>query len=296
MKKSIFKRKRTYAIIIVSLLTIVYLIMHSGISFSPDDDALISDYKLKGIDLNIKEEAYKSISYKYYYTGIDSTKSTILLFVHGTPGAGAMFGKFMSDKDLLEKADIISVDRLGYGNSDFGTSYPILIDQAQQLNHLCSQFPNRKIIAVGHSFGGPIVVKQACAFTEDLSALILLAPALDPETERFEGLAKLAWWKLTSWYFPKLFRVAADEKIAHRKELEIMNDDLKNISIPILHIHGTNDWMVPYENLQFAEKVFKSADLIPVTLEGSSHFLFTGNDFEKVKVEILKFLKRSEFN
>lgn len=269
--------------------------MHFGISFSPDDDALIAEYKAKGIELNIQEKAYKSISYKYYYTGIDSTKSTILLFVHGTPGAGAMFGKFMADKDLLKKADIISVDRFGYGSSDFGTSYPILIDQAQQLNHLCSQFPDRKIIAVGHSFGGPIVVKQACEFPEDLSALILLAPALDPETEKFEGLAKLAWWKLTSWYFPQLLKVAADEKIAHRNELEIMKDDLKDIAIPILHIHGTNDWMVPYQNLQFAEEEFKSADLTPITLEGSSHFLFTGEDFEKVKVEILKFLERDEF-
>src|SRR5882757_1467746 len=54
----------------------------------------------------------------YAMTGDDQLPS--LVFIHGSPGSWINFRKYMWDTELLRKFRIISIDRPGFGYSDFG--------------------------------------------------------------------------------------------------------------------------------------------------------------------------------
>ena len=45
-----------------------------------------------------------------------------LLFVHGTPGSWDAFKAYLKNKELLQYYRIISIDRPGFGYSDFGNA------------------------------------------------------------------------------------------------------------------------------------------------------------------------------
>lgn len=291
MKFSILKKKRFYVILIVSLLLLLYLFMNFVISFSSSNEVTLSKYKEAGVPLKIKNADLNGISYQWMEIANDSSATKpIVLFVHGSPGASEMFGRFLMNKELIDRAILISVDRLGYGHSNFGVSEPSLEKQAEQLHHLISQYKGHKVIAIGHSYGGPIIARQAIDYPEDLDALLLLAPALDPDNEKFKVLARLSWWKLTKWYFPKLFRVSSDEKMAHVEELNKLKPLLGQINIPTVHVHGKKDWIVPYENLNFSRKLFNDSILTIVSHEEADHLLFTKEQAPIVIKEIHKLL------
>ncbi len=54
----------------------------------------------------------------YVQTGNDSFPT--LLFVHGTPGSWDAFQNYLKNSGLLQHYRIISIDRPGFGYSDFG--------------------------------------------------------------------------------------------------------------------------------------------------------------------------------
>lgn len=265
--------------------------MNLMVLFSSTNADTLAKYKEAGVPLRIKKAKLQGISYQYLEIAQDSSASKpILLFVHGSPGSSEMFGQFLRNKELIDRAILISVDRLGYGHSNFGISEPSLEKQADQLHHLISLYKGRNVIAIGHSYGGPIIARLAIDYPQDLKALLLLAPALDPDNEKFKAIARLSWWKLTKWYFPKLLRVSSDEKMAHVKELIKLRPLLAQINIPSVHVHGKKDWIVPYINLNYSRQHFNDSILITVSHENADHFLFTKEQAPLVIKEIHKLL------
>ena len=57
---------------------------------------------------------------KINYLTVGDDHSPLVVFVHGSPGSLSAFIDFMADTPLLEKAQLISVDRPGFGESSFG--------------------------------------------------------------------------------------------------------------------------------------------------------------------------------
>lgn len=282
---------KRFGYLILALVVLVYILFHFVIDLNPDHQKLQAEYAALGIDLRIGEAEYNGRSYAYLETGTDTSGTKpVLLLVHGAPGVGSMYQRFLQDEELRAKTTLVSPDRLGYGSAAVGGAEPSLAIQAAQLHDLLARYRGRRVIAVGHSFGGPIIVRQAIDFPDDLDQLVLLAPALDPDHEKFEGLAKIARWKLTRWYFPDMVRVSADEKLAHADELRKMQPLIGDITVLTLHVHGDSDRIVPYENLAFSQKHFQDSILTSHTLPGSDHFLVEGADFLRVKELLLEVL------
>jgi len=138
---------------------------------------------------------------------------------------------------------------------------------------------------VGWSFGGPIAAKVAIQ-NKEVDALLLLAPAVDPNYEKHFALGYLAKWKLTRWFVPKAFRVAELEKLAHAAELEQMKDDWSKLRIPVIHMHGDKDKLVPFENLTFSRKMIPQEYLTPIVVENGGHLLPWKN-YELVQENVL---------
>jgi pimeloyl-ACP methyl ester carboxylesterase len=261
-------------------------------TFRVPNDEIITRFEIDSIPIEIIKTTYNDREFQYFEATLDSSESKpILLFVHGSPGSSDDFRNFLSDKELLKMARLISVDRFGYGHSGYGESEPSLKKQAAQLHHLLSLYEPTVVIATGHSFGGPIIMRLAIDYPEDLDALVLVGPALDPKNEKYKGIAKFGKWKVTKWMVSKSFQVAADEKIAHVRELDTMESEIPNIRIPVKHIHGKKDKIVPYKNVDYSKKHFDSGIIEILTLEDSGHFLLNEDNYPIVKKEIMDLLE-----
>ena len=222
------------AVYILFFLPLIFF--QNCMTFRVANTKVLKEFKEASIPIKIKEDIFNQKKYQYLevFTEKNNDKP-ILLLVHGAPGSSYEFKHLLLDKEILKKADLISVDRLGYGNSGYGISEPSLEIQAKQLYHIANKYKGRKLIAIGHSYGGPIITKMAVEYPNDLDAVILLAPAIDPNLEKYEGIAKLGRWKLTKWLMSKAFQVAAIEKKHHVSELKKLENDLQKIKIPVLH-------------------------------------------------------------
>ena len=89
---------------------------------------------------------------------------------------------------------------------------------------------------------------------EIVAAVVMLAPALDPEAERYFALGKLAEWKLTEWMVPFSFRVAQIEKRFHAAALRPLVGQWKNIQVAVLMLHGSKDKLVPMRPMSLLRK------------------------------------------
>ena len=243
------------------------------LSFRYSDKKIAALFQGEDLQPSIKYHKFKKQSLRYVV--LTTNKSLpYVVFIHGAPGSSADYYDYFRNEKLYTNFNLISVDRLGYGYSDFGNPETSIQKQGEAIQSIIEKYCSaNKVILVGHSYGGPIAVRMAMDYPNSYTSLLLLAPALDPENEQYIKLAYLAVNKPTSWLTPSALRVAADEKFAHSEELRKMIPLYDKIVIPVCHIHGTKDSLVPYENLDFSKKHLQATFFEPITIEGEDHFL-----------------------
>jgi len=215
------------------------------------------------------------LSIRYLQVRSDSALRPTVIFVHGAPGGADNYYDYLKDNELLGSLNLITIDRLGYGGSGRGNPEPSIAKQAESIYPIIDELlaDSQPIILSGHSYGGPIIAQLAMDRPEDISGLLFLAPAIDPENEKFKWAGKLGCSVPTKWITPKDMETAAVEKTNHTSELELMLDDWDKIEAEIIYVHGDKDRIVPYENYAFAEKKLKHANPNMVTLYGGNHFI-----------------------
>src|SRR5436853_881219 len=119
----------------------------------------------KEIDHYFQDKAQKGTQEFYYvgkqrinYLTVGRDTLPLVVFVHGSPGSLSAFIDFMSDEQLLKVAHLVSVDRPGFGSSNFGYAEPSLAKQAADLKPILEKYhKQRPIILVGHSLAGPVI-------------------------------------------------------------------------------------------------------------------------------------------
>ncbi len=55
-----------------------------------------------------------------HYTHLGDLDLPLVVLVHGTPGSSNGFMDYLADSLLPEKAQLIALDRPGFGDSDYG--------------------------------------------------------------------------------------------------------------------------------------------------------------------------------
>ena len=239
------------------LFLTVGLTLQSCFTMRTSDKKTYKTFKKKNIPVTIKKHHLQSVDYKVRVvnSAFDTPKDIALFIVHGAPGSSKSYYKYLQDSLLLSKANLYSIDRPGYGYSNFGKTEVSITKQAKVVSEIINKLPEKKVIVLGHSFGGPIAA-YASLYSSKIKSVMMLAPALDPDNEKFLKIAYFGKWKLTKWLTPGALATAADEKFAHIEELTKIKGDWQNITTPMMHIHGSKDAIVPYENLNFSKKVF----------------------------------------
>ena len=178
-------------------------------------------------------ETIDTMGIKLHYAKTGSDTLPTLFFVHGSPGSWMKFGKYLKDKDLLEKFRIISVDRPGFGYSQFG-KVKSLQEQSRIISLLLSGLQNGKpIYAIGHSYGGPMIVKLAVDNPGIFSGLVLLASSLDPAAEKPEKWRKVLFKTPLNYFVPGAWRPSNEELWCLKNELKTLTPGFTTITCPV---------------------------------------------------------------
>jgi len=209
---------------------------------------------------------------RYVETG--QQEGAPLVFIHGSPGGYDAWQSYLSDTSLVDKYRIIAPDRPGFGFSNFRKSLD-LSEQAKLLNRFLEGISNGKpITLIGHSYGGPLIVKMALDNPDLFNHLVILAGALDPNAEKPEKWRKPLTWFPLKYLVPGALKPSNDELWMLKKDLVALQSQLHKLDKHVVIIHGTQDKLVPYSNVPFMEKEFVNAsDLDIITLENERHFI-----------------------
>jgi hypothetical protein len=100
------------------LLIIVMTISHSCITFRMNPkkiDEFFSSRKIKA-----SRHAYTIGARKIHYVKAGDETKPAVIFLHGSPGSLSAFIGFLADTVLLRQALLVSIDRPGFGESNFG--------------------------------------------------------------------------------------------------------------------------------------------------------------------------------
>ena len=252
-------------------LFILTLSLSSCIDFSMDPSEMQEEFS--EASFQPESTTIEVDSNHMHYVHILNNRPNLVVFVHGSPGSWSAFADFMKSDTLLQYFDIISVDRPGYGLSDRGRPEPGLERQAYLLAQVLKAFHHQRIVLVGHSLGGPVIARLAMDYPELTQGLVLVAPSIDPEQEKYEWYRTWIDSKVGGWLTPIDFWVSNEEILPLRQELEEMLPLWDRISVPTIVIQGTNDMLVPKENAEFARRMINDSLVDIRYLEGANHFI-----------------------
>jgi len=261
----------------VTLISIVglalFLIIFTGcMNMRRSTKKFQAEFKESEIEVNVVHDTFENRTFRYLHYERNPSLPT-LIFVHGAPGSATSFSGYIKDTSLNQHFNLIVVDRFGYGYSDYG-HHTSLNKQAGLLADLALTFAQKsKVFLIGHSFGGPIVARSAIQLGDQIAGSIMIAPAMDPENEKYFPGGKLAYWKATRWIFSGAWRVSASEKYRHADELKSIENDWNKLSTPLYHIHGTEDKLVPYVNLAFSTAHFQDSILETYSWKEKGHLV-----------------------
>lgn len=195
-----------------------------------------------------------------------------LIFVHGTPGAADNWASFLEQPRPGYR--VIAVDRPGFGESTPTTGLPDIADQARALRPLLESLRGKHPILIGHSLGAPIVTQAAADFPELVGAIVLVAGSLSPSVENIYTIQYVGDLPMVRQLLPRSFRNSNHELIPLRHGLERLAPRLADIACPVSIVHGTEDTLVPFENVAFMETHFLTQVIQDIiVLEGENHFL-----------------------
>jgi len=269
------------------MLLVIWLVFaQCAMKFRIADSKAKENFSKEGVTLFTETIDANGSKLHYAKTGNDTLPT--LFFVHGSPGSWMKFGKYLHDKDLLKKYRMISVDRPGFGYSEFG-HVRNLQQQSTIISVLLKKLQNGKpVYAIGRSYGGPMITKLAVDNPGMFSGLVLIAAALDPAAEKPEKWRPVLYKTPLKYFVPGAWRPSNQELWYLKKELKGLDSCLGEITCSVHILHGDKDGLVPVSNAAFIQKKLVNAKSVSVTIiPGANHFV-SDNHYELVKAVLMQ--------
>lgn len=212
-----------------------------------------------------------------------------ILFVHGSPGSWEGWAEYLYDPILQSKAFMVAVDRPGYAKSDKGVSGASLKMQSDAImSAMKDSFPAiKQWIIVGHSYGGPVSLRIAADYPNNMKSALLLAPAISPSLIRIRFYNRLANVPIIYSVIPTPLKRSNDEMYLLSNETVLLQTALKNIQTPVTVIQGERDGIVNPVNATYAEEELVNTTVKTILLPKRGHFL-PWEEFELIKETLLK--------
>lgn len=288
----ILTRKFASLTIILLLSLAVIATVDSCVQFRMSKSEIkqfFSDKKWKGTLHEYKVGHGRVIN--YLHVGDESLP--LVVFVHGSPGSLSAFIHFTNDSVLLKYAQIISVDRAGFGESNFGQGEKSLKNQAQYLKPILEKYKNnRPIILVGHSLGGPVIARMAMDYQELIGGLVIVAGSIDPDLEPNEWFRAPLATPLFKWIIPRSIRASNYEIYMLKPQLQEMIPLWNKITCPTVFIQGGKDELVSPKNVDFAKKMLVNTSSLEFIIKDDMNHFVPWQHPELIRQGILRLLKK----
>lgn len=234
-------------------LALSLLSLQSCFSFRVADKKATEKFDATGVHLHFKNTKVNGHTLHYAQTGNENFPT--LVYLHGTPGSWSTFQNYLMDTDLLQKYRLISIDRPGFGHSDFGSAMN-LSQQSVIISTFLKEIQNgQPVFLVGHSLGGPMICRLAIDNPGMIAALVILAGSQDPSAEKPEKWRPLLFRTPLNYLIPGSWRPSNEELWYLKKDLVALGPELSKIACPVYLLHGTKDILVPFSNVAYTEKM-----------------------------------------
>ena len=237
--------------------------------FRISDEETLEYYVRQDLPIQIGYEEVGKRKVRYVYSGNDEGKP-LYVFIHGAPSSSNYYANYLADTSLRRMANLVAVDRLGYGYSDFGNPEPQLEQQAAAVHAVVKRLhaEDRPVVLVGASYGSTIACRLAMDYPDLADGIILIAPSLAAGEEKTYFISYVLETPFFSWAQPRIVHLANVEKFAHEAELKKMEKRWGEIKVPIMYMQGKADELIYPSNAVFAKKHLVNAasldiDLIP---------------------------------
>ncbi len=274
MKNPVKKKFKVVSLLIFFIAGLLFL-MDSCMQFrmsKSEIDRFFSNKKIKGTLHHYTLSNGRTINYLH----VGDEQLPLVIFVHGSPGSLSAFIDFMADTVLLKRAQLVSVDRAGFGDSNFGYAEKSLEKQAEYLKPILEKHKNNTpVILGGDSLGGPVIARMAMDYPVLVDGLVIVAGSIAPDLEPNE-----TWFRaplatpLFRLLVPRSFRASNYEIYKLKPELEKMVPRWKNITCPVIVIQGKKDDLVSPANADFAKKMLVNAASVTLVLKDDmNHFV-----------------------
>jgi pimeloyl-ACP methyl ester carboxylesterase len=180
-----------------------------------------------------------------------------VIFIHGTPAqAGIWHAQFAKP---FPAANLVAIDRPGFGNSTPALKRPGLEHQADVLAALFTNTPPHGTILVGHSYGGPVALLAALKHPDQISGVVLIGGSVDPAQEKTVLAQRIADWPVFAWLLPRSLRQCNRELLTLRADLLKLQELIPTLRAPVVMLHGGRDRQVPVANVAWLEHELASA-------------------------------------
>jgi len=254
-------------IIIISILSVINSSC-TALQHRYSDKKIKSKFERLDPPISISYFKFDSLTTKIRVQSMISDHSKVnLVFLHGSPRSLSDWDGYLGNPSLAKIASMYAIDRPGYGYSDFGKSEPSIDAQSKIISAFIHIKKLDNVIIVGASYGGTIAARVG-VINPKVIGVVMISPALDPIKEKDIWASRFTQWKLTRWFVPRGYRAAGDEKTFHAKELTLIEKDWGQLKVPVLHIHGDDDNLVPYENTEYSKMHFPDVKIITIPEKG----------------------------
>jgi pimeloyl-ACP methyl ester carboxylesterase len=262
------------------------LFAQSCMSFRKSDAEEKTEFAKDHIELRTATFMVDGKHIHYAFTGNDSLPT--IFFLHGSPGSWNAFAEYMKDSLLLKKYRMVSVDRPGFGYSDYGQPQHLDV-QSFLISPLFYQLANHKpMFLTGHSLGGPMVIKLAADNPGIFSGLVVISGSIDPAEENPEKWRPWLFKTSLNYFVPGSMRPSNEELWYLKKDLVLLEKDFSKITCPVYFIHGEKDTWVPPGNVEYGKKMLVHSSKVEETLiPGANHFI-PWSKFTEIRAVLLK--------
>jgi pimeloyl-ACP methyl ester carboxylesterase len=118
-----------------------------------------------------------------------------VVLIHGNPGSCQDWSRLYVP--ISEHYRVYAFDRPGHGHSQRPNHRDITVEvQAEMLHEALAQLSVEQPIIVGHSWGGSLALAYALQFPDDISGVVLLAPAAYEGDDGVSFLSKIPGWPI----------------------------------------------------------------------------------------------------
>jgi len=215
-----------------------------------------------------------------------------LVMLHGSPGSTDAYLDYLADTSLSKRANLVAMDRAGFGYSDYGKPEISLSRQALDVKAVADKLaPGRKVFLLSHSMGGPVICRFAMDFPDQTAGLINVAGSVDADLEPHP------WWQPVldappmKWLLPGSLWGSNHEIKYLGPELKAMMQLWANIRCPVEIVHAQDDKLVDVGNVAFCQKMMVNAPYFNVRLldKGDHFILWSRRDVVNAAIfELLK--------